>query len=59
MVTESRITGIDKPPRLQGHVATRLSHLLTRRRITPRSVGWPFTTTGREATPRSAARWPV
>ena len=42
MVTESKIRGLDGQPRLRGHVATRLTHLLTRRRIVPRSVRVAF-----------------
>ena len=42
MVSESKIRGLDGQPRLRGHVATRLTRLLTRRRITPRSVRVAF-----------------
>ncbi len=57
MVSESKIRGLDGQPRLRGHVATRLTRLLTRRRITPRSVRARFTTTtAREAGWRSAVR---
>lgn len=57
MVSESKIRGLDGQPRLRGHVATRLTRLLTRRRITPRSVRSRFTTTtAREAGWRSAVR---
>ena len=42
MVSESKIRGLDGQPRLRGHGATRLTRLLTRRRITPRSVRVAF-----------------
>ena len=42
MVTESTIRGLDGRPRLRAHVTARLTRLLTRRRIAPRSVRVEF-----------------